>query len=136
MDPNQQPSAVAPVLYTADGQPYYAAQPTTAPLVPYQAQPAPVVIRQPAPAYLPSQPVTVHTGRDPWPARLAAGGIGIGAAGVGLGFLAQALAAATTGLALLVGILALVWLLKSGHASGTKGAVNVNVTTHNHNRNR
>ncbi|WP_404869151.1 hypothetical protein ACI1MP_19965 [Kitasatospora griseola] len=130
----QQPAA--PVLHAPDGTPYYAAPPTTAPLALYQ--PAAVLPAQHQPgtpaSYLPAQadaPV-----RDPWPARLLAGGIGLGAAGVGVGFLLQTLAAATTGLGLLAAVLALVWLLKNGSSSGggRGGAVNVQVNVTNRNR--
>ncbi|WP_354641321.1 hypothetical protein [Kitasatospora camelliae] len=129
----------APVLHAPDGTPYYAAppqaaplalyQPTAAGLVPIQQQAAPLA--HPAAAYLPAEP-----GRDPWPARLLAGGIGAGAASVGLAFLFQALAAATTGIGLLAAVLALVWLLKStgGGAGGRAGAVNLSVKVSNRNR--
>ncbi|MFE0460493.1 hypothetical protein ACFW1A_14735 [Kitasatospora sp. NPDC058965] len=132
-----QPHQPAPPVigYTADGQPFYLTQPTTytAPLVSYQPAPHPVLV-QPGPPYLPSQPLNMPPARDPWPARLAAGGVGIGAAGVGLGFLLQTLAAATTGLGLLAAVLALAWLLKSNHSGGGRGAVNVSVNVSNRNR--
>ena len=133
----------APVLYTADGHPLYATNPTAAPLVPYQGAPAPVVIHHPGPAYLPApaQQFTAARTADPWPARLLCGGIGIGAAGVGTAFLLQAVAAATTGLGCLAAVLALAWLLKnsnSGGGSGRGGAVNVSLNVSNRmtNRNR
>ncbi|MGX4738435.1 hypothetical protein [Kitasatospora griseola] len=127
---------VVPVLHTPDGTPYYAAPPTTAPLALYQPLTTLPAQHQPAtPAtYLPAQ--TDAPGRDVWPARLLAGGIGLGAAGVGLGFLLQTLAAATTGLGLLAAVLALAWLLKNGNSSGGRrgGAVNVQVNVSNRNR--
>lgn len=130
----------APVLYTPDGTPYYATPPTAAPLVPYQPTLVPTpgqyaaALVHPATAYLPAP---VGAGRDPWPARLLAGGIGAGAAGVGLAFLFQAVAAATTGLGLLAAVLALVWLLKNtagGGGGGRGGAVNLSVNVSNRNR--
>ncbi|MFD5564978.1 hypothetical protein [Kitasatospora griseola] len=132
--PYTQPAA--PVLHTPDGTPYYAAPPQIAPLTLYQPSavlPVPVA-QHPAAAYLPAQ--TDAPGRDVWPARLLAGGVGIGAAGVGLGFLLQTLAAATTGLGLLAAVLALAWLLKNGSSSGSGrgGAVNVQVNVTNRNR--
>ena len=136
----QQPTA--PVLYTADGHPLYATNPQTAPLVPYRAAPAPVVLHHPGPAYLPTQPTafTATPTGDPWPARLLCGGIGIGAAGVGTAFLLQAVAAATTGLGCLAAVLALAWLLKNSNTGGggRGGAVNVslNVSNRMNNRNR
>ena len=135
--------AAAPVLYTADGQPLYATAPVAAPLAPYQAAPAPVVIHHPRPAHHPAQPpaFTAAPVGDPWPARLLCGGIGIGTASIGTAFLLQAVAAATTGLGLLAAVLALAWLLKntnSGGGGGRGGAVNVSLNVSNHvtNRNR
>ncbi|MFD8598385.1 hypothetical protein ACFV1L_25610 [Kitasatospora sp. NPDC059646] len=133
--PYAQPAA--PVLHTPDGTPYYAAPPQTAPLALYQPvthHPVPLP-QHPAAAYLPAQ--SEAAGRDPWPARLLAGGIGVGAGGLGLGFLLQTLAAATTGLGFLLGILAVVWLLKNGGTGaggGRGGAVNVHVNVSNRNR--
>ncbi|WP_030273466.1 hypothetical protein [Streptomyces sp. NRRL B-24484] len=129
---------VAPVLHAPDGTPYYAAPPQAAPLALHQPTAATLVPVQqhaalpahPAAAYLPAEP-----GRDPWPARLLAGGIGAGAAGVGLAFLFQAIAAATTGIGLLAAVLALVWLLKNtGGGGGRAGAVNLSVNVSNRNR--
>ncbi|MGX4737164.1 hypothetical protein [Kitasatospora griseola] len=133
------PPATA-VLYTVDGHPLYATPPQTAPLTLHRPAPHPVRDAGPVHAidptsiYLPT-PAT-EPARDVWPARLLAGGIGLGAAGVGLGFLLQALAAATTGLGLLAAVLALVWLLKNGSSSGggRGGAVNVQVNVTNRNR--
>ncbi|MEW1914178.1 hypothetical protein AB0442_38150 [Kitasatospora sp. NPDC085895] len=127
------------VLYTADGQPLYTAPPTAAPLTVYRPAPAPHLTRQQAAA--PIEPTAVYlpspapaAGRDVWPARLLAGGIGAGAAGIGLGFLFQAVAAATTGLGLLAAVLALAWLLKNTGGSGRGGAVNLSVNVSNRNR--
>ncbi|MFD8483207.1 hypothetical protein [Kitasatospora sp. NPDC059673] len=133
--PYAQPAA--PVLHTPDGTPYYTAPPQTAPLALYQPTAVlPVSAAQhPAATYLPAPANT--PGRDPWPARLLAGGIGLGAGGLGLGFLLQTLAAATTALGLLLGILAVVWLLKNGGtgaSGGRGGAVNVHVNVSNRNR--
>ncbi|BFV58272.1 hypothetical protein KCMC57_up33760 [Kitasatospora sp. CMC57] len=142
MDHNQPyASPVVPVHFTPDGHPYYAAPPAAAPLAVYQPGP----VGQFAPAYPPQVlhtavhhpvPYTAGAGRDPWPARLLCGGIGIGAAGVGTAFLLQAIAAATTGLGLITAALALGWLIKNqgGGGSSARGAVNVHVTTHNRNR--
>ncbi|WP_405018028.1 hypothetical protein OHV05_14560 [Kitasatospora sp. NBC_00070] len=135
------PSPVVPVYFTSDGHPYYAAPTASAPLALYQGGP----VGQFAPAYPPQVihpavhhpvPYTAGPGRDPWPARLLCGGIGIGAAGVGTAFLLQAIAAATTGLGLITAALALGWLLKNQNSGGSsaRGAVNVHVTTHNRNR--
>ncbi|MFG2694831.1 hypothetical protein [Kitasatospora sp. NPDC048407] len=139
MHAHLQTAAPAPVAYGSDGTPYYAAPPAPAPLAIYQPTavlPAPVAQQQHPTAitYLPAQADV--PGRDVWPARLLAGGIGVGAAGVGLGFFLQALAAATTGLGLLAAVLALVWLLKNGSSSGGAhgGAVNVHVNVTNRNR--
>ncbi|MFD7729548.1 hypothetical protein ACFV6F_04055 [Kitasatospora phosalacinea] len=139
MDHIFQPQPAAPVLYSPDGTAYYATSPTAAPLVPYQPTttlPATAVQYLPAAtptAYLPAP--ADQAGRDPWPARLLAGGIGLGAGGLGLGFLLQTLAAATTGLGLLAAVLALTWLLKNGNnGSGRGGAVNVSVNVTNRNR--
>jgi len=135
-DPAQQNTPLT-VLFTPDGHPYYAPVPgPAAPLMPYQPAPAPLPVYQPA--YLPTapqpeqqyrQPGGYSPARDPWVARLLAGGVGIGAAGVGVGFLLQALAAATTALAALAAVLALIWLL--AHSGGSRGAVNVRVTNRN-----
>ncbi|WP_329488551.1 hypothetical protein OG618_18140 [Kitasatospora sp. NBC_01246] len=134
----------APVLYTPDGTPYYAhPAPLTAPPVLYHpGAPLPVPAQHPVlptvhapaplPQYLPAAPA-----RDPWPARLLAGGIGIGGAGLGVGFLLQTLAAATTGLGLLVAALGVVYLLKNSSGGGGRtgqGAVNVHVNVTNRNR--
>ncbi|MEU6967396.1 hypothetical protein AB0A71_06600 [Kitasatospora aureofaciens] len=135
---------VPSVLYTPDGTPYYAHQtpPAPAPLVLYQPpNQAPFPVQHPGLAYLPAPhtpaplPVAVPA-RDPWPARLLAGGIGVGAGGLGLGFLLQTLAAATTGLGLLVGALGVLYLLKNsgGSGRGGQGAVNVSVNVTNRNR--
>ncbi|MEV7182064.1 hypothetical protein [Kitasatospora sp. NPDC093679] len=139
---DHQPYVPTPVLYTADGQPLYTAPPRTAPIAVYRpaptahlTHPQAAVPIEPASVYLPT-PAPVP-GRDVWPARLIAGGIGAGAAGVGLAFLFQAIAAATTGLGLLAAVLALVWLLKNTRGSGgggRAGAVNLSVNVSNHNR--
>ncbi|MFB7620808.1 hypothetical protein [Kitasatospora sp. NPDC056181] len=132
----------APVLYTPDGTPYYATPtPVTAPPAHYHpaaALPVPAQHAAPAPyhpAKLPQAPAV--PARDPWPARLVAGGVGIGGAGIGIGFLAQALAAATTALGFVTAGLAVVWLLKTTHGGGGRGgqgAVNVSVNVTNRNR--
>ncbi|MFI9783248.1 hypothetical protein ACIHEI_07010 [Kitasatospora sp. NPDC051984] len=139
MHTHLQTAAPTPVAYGPDGTPYYAAPPAPAPLALYQpvtGLPAPAAQHRPATltAYLP-EPMDVP-GRDPWPARLLAGGVALGAGGIGLSFLLQALAAATTGLGLLAAVLALVWLLKNGSGSGggRGGAVNVHVNVTNRNR--
>ncbi|PBC77103.1 hypothetical protein BX265_1840 [Streptomyces sp. TLI_235] len=138
---DHQPYAPAPVLYTADGHPLYTAPPQTAPIAVYRTTPSASLTHQqaavpvePASVYLPT-PATV-AGRDVWPARLLAGGIGAGAAGIGLGFLFQAIAAATTGLGLLAAVLALIWLLKNtgSGGGGRGGAVNLSVNVSNRNR--
>ncbi|MFD5463329.1 hypothetical protein ACFWIQ_10965 [Kitasatospora sp. NPDC127059] len=139
-----QPAPAAAVVYGPDGTPYYAAPaPLTNPPALYQAHTPVPVPAQPlnsAAVYLPAPPAQQHAdaaGRDPWPARLLAGGIGIGGAGLGLGFLLQALAAATTGLALLVAALGTLYLLKNSSGSGGRGgpgAVNVSVNVTNRNR--
>jgi hypothetical protein len=119
-----------PTRYTtAVAQPHLEQPLTAAPLVPVHTASGVVLVPAAAPnAPYVQQPAAapVAAGRDPWPARLLCGGVGIGAAGLGLGFAMQAIAAATTGLALLVGVLALVWLLRSG--SGRSGSVSVSVT--------
>jgi len=132
--PQPEHQLTAAVLFTPDGRPYYAPTGTpVAPLVPYQPTPAPLPLYHPA--YLPNPPMPEQqaTGysaaRDPWVARLLAGGIGIGAAGVGVGFLLQALAAATTALAALAAVLGLVWLLS--HGGSGRGSVHVQVTNRN-----
>ncbi|MFD5437037.1 hypothetical protein ACFWJ4_33420 [Kitasatospora sp. NPDC127067] len=138
---NPQPPFAAPVLYTQDGTPYYATQPAPAPIALYHPPtPLPAPIHHPALGYLPAPhtpaPLPVPT-RDPWPARLLAGGIGVGAGGLGLGFLLQTLAAATTGLGLLVGALGVLYLLKNSGGGGgrsAQGAVNVSVNVTNRNR--
>ncbi|MFD7986850.1 hypothetical protein ACFV4M_26190 [Kitasatospora indigofera] len=134
----QQQPAAAPVLYTADGHPLYATAPQAAPLVPYQPA-APVVLHQ-APYLAAQHQFAADPARDPWPARLLCGGIGVGAAGVGVAFLLQAVAAATTGLGCLAAVLALAWLLKNsnGGGGGRGGAVNVSLNVSNRmtNRNR
>ncbi|WP_327073853.1 hypothetical protein OG196_23500 [Kitasatospora purpeofusca] len=121
----------APLLYTPDGTPYYAHP--SAPLPVPAQHPVLPTVHAPAPLapYVPAGPA-----RDPWPARLLAGGIGIGGAGLGVGFLLQTLAAATTGLGLLVAALGVVYLLKnsSGGGRGGQGAVNVHVNVSNRNR--
>ncbi|MFJ9605447.1 hypothetical protein ACIRS1_03725 [Kitasatospora sp. NPDC101176] len=134
------------VLYTAEGQPYYAAAPLTAPPAIYQpAAPQPVLYAHPP---IPHQPTVVipapapaappAPARDPWPARLAAGGIGLGAAGLGIGYAAQALSAAAGSLGGLVAIGAGTYcvakLRGATGGGGSQGAVNVNVTVSNHNR--
>jgi hypothetical protein len=131
-----QPYAPPAVAYDADGRPYYlpAAAPA-APVALYQPAAQQPVIYQPAPVPQPAQSSGgYHLARDPWVARLLAGGIGLGAAALGLGFLLQALAAATTALGLLLGILALIWLL--AHSGGGRGAVNVRVDQRVTNRRR
>ncbi len=100
---------------------------------------SPVPIHHPGPvAYLPAQHIPAPLPvRDPWPARLLAGGVGIGSAGLGVGFLLQTLAAATTGLGLLVAALGVIYLLKNssgGSGRGGQGAVNVSVNVTNRNR--
>ncbi|GAA4869727.1 hypothetical protein [Kitasatospora terrestris] len=137
---NQQPYAqpTPAVLYTTDGQPLYTAPPQTAPLSVYRPaplpQPVPVHAVDPTSVYLPTP--AAEPGRDVWPARLLAGGIGTGAAGIGLGFLFQAIAAAATGIGLLAAVLALIWLLKNTSSSGggRSGAVNLSVNVTNRNR--
>ncbi|MFC1410965.1 hypothetical protein ACEZCY_15370 [Streptacidiphilus sp. N1-12] len=131
--PAEQPTVPA-VHFTPDGHPYYAPAPA-APLVTYQPTPAPLPVYQPAylataPHAVQQQPAGYSAARDPWVARLFAGGIGIGAAGVGVGFLLQALTAATAGLAALAAVLALVWLL-SHSSGGGRGSVNVRVSNRN-----
>lgn len=122
-------------LYTpapVDGQVFTPAPVTpVTPVVVYQQAPIPPVAPAPAPVTVAAPPA-----RDPWPARLVCGGVGLGAAGVGIGWMAQMIAAATTGLALLIGVLVLACLLKALMGRGHRGAVNVNVTTNNRNRNR
>jgi hypothetical protein len=118
-----------PTRYTAPVAAQSLEQPlTAAPLVPVHTVSGVVLVPAAAPAapYAPQPAAPVAAGRDPWPARLLCGGVGIGAAGLGLGFAMQAIAAATTGLALLVGVLALVWLLRG--SSGRSGAVSVTVS--------
>ncbi|GAB2722285.1 hypothetical protein [Kitasatospora kifunensis] len=132
---------ITPVIgYTADGQPFYLTPPTpTAQLIPYQPAPMPIpaTSHPPAPAQQallqPYAPAAVP-GRDPWPARLLAGGLGIGGAGIGIGFAAQALAAATTAVALITAALGLLYLLKNGAGGASRGAVNVHVNVTNRNR--
>ncbi|MDH6132861.1 hypothetical protein P3T37_002247 [Kitasatospora sp. MAA4] len=129
------PHPAAPIAFTAEGLPYYATQPGPAPITLYQpaAGHPPVLVHQapPAPTHYTPQtlPTPVGGGRDPWPARLLCGGIGIGAAGLGTGFLLQQIAAATTGLGCLAAILALLWLLKN--TGGGRGGVNVTVNNRN-----
>lgn len=130
---------VPQIVYTADGQPMYLQTPAPTGGTVAAYQPAMPLVQQPLvlpAAYQPAVPAAVDTGRDPWPARLLCGGVGVGAAGMGAGFLLQALAAATTGLALLVGALGLIWLLKNSGSGGRSGAVNVTVTTNTRVRNR
>lgn len=81
---------------------------------PYYRRPQPVVVQQ-------------DQQRDPWPARLACGGIGLGAAGFGLGYLFQAIAQAAVGIGLLAACLGFAWLLKSGIGGGSRGGKSVNV---------
>ncbi|MFE2721322.1 hypothetical protein [Kitasatospora sp. NPDC059327] len=142
MDHTPQPFA-APVIYAQDGTPYYAAPtPLTAPPALYQsAAPLPVPVQHGAPVQLytptPLPQLPAIQARDPWPARLVAGGIGIGGAGVGIGFLAQALAAATTALGFVTAGLAVVYLLKNGGGAGPRGGqggVNLSVNVTNRNR--
>jgi hypothetical protein len=135
------PPVIPTVVYDADGRPLYAfpQTPAAAPLAPYQPPAQPAMVYQPAP--LPAQPMmSAQHGysalRDPIAARLLAGGIGAGAAGVGLGFLFSALAAATTALGLLLGILALIWLVANTGGSRGGGAVRVTVNNRMTNRNR
>ncbi|MEV4611668.1 hypothetical protein AB0K43_03570 [Kitasatospora sp. NPDC049258] len=130
------------VLYTADGQPYYLPGPApVAPLIAHQPTQLPHLAHQQAPTagqnHTPVAMFNELPGRDPWPARLLAGGIGTGAAGLGVGYMLQAVAQAATGLGLLAAVLALSWLLKNSvgsNGAGGRGAVNVHVTTHNRNR--
>ncbi|WP_457029250.1 hypothetical protein [Kitasatospora sp. P5_F3] len=143
MDQQPYPLYVAaPVPTPTDGHHYYGAPAAQAPLIPYQGAPVQYLTAQ---QYTPQvlHPTAVHmptpvgvTGRDPWPARLLCGGIGIGAAGVGTALLLQAIAAATTGLGLLAAVLALGYLLKStgGKDSSGRGAVSVHVNVTNRNR--
>lgn len=145
-----QPNPIATVLYTPDGQPVYATVTPgpAAPLAVVPTHPArqPSVISGAAsvPYYEPTPlpPMAVHApagyspGRDPWVIRLLAGGIGLGAASVGLSFLFAALAAATTAIALLLGVLAVFWLLAHSGGSGRGGAVNLTVHNRMNNRNR
>ncbi|WP_037601017.1 hypothetical protein [Streptacidiphilus rugosus] len=129
------PAPIPTVVYDADGRPHYAfPQTPAAPLVPYHQPAQPAVVYQPAP--LPAQPTSGGYSplRDPIVARLLAGGIGLGATGVGLSFLFTALAAATTAIGLLLGVLALVFLL--AHSGGSRGGVNVRVDNRFTNRNR
>ncbi|WP_033820906.1 hypothetical protein [Kitasatospora sp. MBT63] len=141
MDQHPYTPPTAAVLYIADGQPLYAAPPQTAPLTLYRPVPqpnhqaVPLHAIDPTSVYLPAQ--AAEPGRDVWPARLLAGGIGTGAAGIGLGFLFQAIAAAATGIGLLAAVLALIWLLKNTSGSGgggRGGAVNLSVNVTNRNR--
>jgi hypothetical protein len=147
---NPEPNPIPTVLYTPDGQPVYATVTPglAAPLavIPAHTVPQPTVIpgAAPLPYYqptpLPPTAVQAPTGyspaRDPWVIRLLAGGIGLGAAGVGLSFLFAALAAATTAIGLLLGVVAVVWLLAHSGGSGRGGAVNVTVHNRMNNRNR
>jgi hypothetical protein len=127
------------VLYDADGRPCYApANYTPAPLAPYRAPAAPVPVYQPAPLPMaaPSEQPAYSPLHDPIVVRLLAGGIGLGATALGLSFLLAALAAATTALALLLGVLGLVFLLLHSGGGGGRGAVNVTVNNRMTNRNR
>jgi len=119
------------VVYLADGTPIYSQPSPAATLIPFQ-QPAPITAVAPAAVHqLVAQPLAAPVppapGRDPWPARLLCGGVGVGAAGLGLGFALQAVAAATTGLALLLGVLVVagVLLRTGGRSSGVSVRVNV-----------
>ncbi|MFF1795327.1 hypothetical protein ACFVXQ_14120 [Kitasatospora sp. NPDC058263] len=144
---SQQPPLAAPVFYAPDGTPYYAAPtPLTAPLAlcqPPAPQPIPAQHATPAVVYLPQQPQALSPVpgpvRDPWPARLVAGGVALGAGGLGIGFAVQAVAAAAGsvgGLAALgVGAYCLAKTTGgNGGSRGGQGAVNVNVTVSNRNR--
>ncbi|MFC5909498.1 hypothetical protein [Streptacidiphilus monticola] len=130
------------VTYDADGRPFYTPAAGQVPAV-YQPQPVAVpmaaapVVYQAAPASQLAPAQGYHVTRDPIAARLIAGGIGVGAAGFGLSVFLSALAAATTALGILAGILALVFLLRStGSGGGRGGAVNVHVSNRMTNRNR
>lgn len=117
------------VTYLADGVPIYSPPSPDAALIAYQ-QPVGTAVMPTAVHQLVAQPLAAPlppaTGRDPWPARLLCGGIGVGAAGLGLGFALQAVAAATTGLALLLAVLVVAgFLLRSGGRSGVNVRVNV-----------
>ncbi len=117
------------VTYLADGTPIYTHPSPDAALIPYQqhafaAAVAPTAVHQLVAQPL-AAPIPPAPARDPWPARLLCGGIGVGAAGLGLGFALQAVAAATTGLALLLGVLVVAGFLLRGGSSGVR--VNVNV---------
>ncbi|WP_037971973.1 hypothetical protein [Streptomyces sp. NRRL WC-3742] len=136
MDHSPYTHAPAPVLYTAEGQPLYATAPLTHPPALHQG-----ATLQPYPAYayppVPQPPTLVIPARDPWPARLAAGGIGLGAAGLGIGYAAQALSAAAGSLGGLVAIGAgtyCVAKLRGTGGGGGHGAVNVHVNVTNRNR--
>ncbi|MCL6281826.1 hypothetical protein M3398_31720 [Streptomyces albidoflavus] len=119
--------AIPPVAYLADGTPVYATGAPGAELIHHQAAPAAPVVIAPAVTHHPlPHPVPAPAPvRDPWPARLLCGGVGVGAAGLGLGVLLEAVAAATTGLALLLGVLLIAGVLLRG---GGRGSVRVNVT--------
>ncbi|AUY50983.1 hypothetical protein [Streptomyces sp. CB01881] len=133
----------APVLYTQDGTPYYThPTPLAAPPALYPsaaALPVPLAYTQ---MPIPQQPAVITAPaptRDPWPARLLAGGFALGAGGLGIGYAVQAVAAAAGsvgGLAAIgVGAYALAKTTGGGGGrGGGQGAVNVNVTVSNRNR--
>jgi hypothetical protein len=61
-------------------------------------------------------PLPYSSMRDPWVARLLAGGAAVTGAGFALSFVLAALAAATTASGFVLEIIALVWLMSSGKA--------------------
>ncbi|MFD8695368.1 hypothetical protein [Kitasatospora purpeofusca] len=136
----------APVHHGPDGTPYYltpAPALTAPPALYHPAAPAPMPYGPglaPTSVYLPAPPAAeTAPARDPWPARLLAGGVALGAGGLGVGYAVQAVAAAAGsigGLAALgVGAYALAKTSGgSGGRGGGQGAVNVNVTVSNRNR--
>lgn len=95
-------------------------QPTYQVVQPYTAPSAP-------PAYSPV--------RDPLVCRLLAGTVAVVGCGFALSFVLEALAAATTALGFLLGIVALLWLLASGKGGSGKG-VTVNITNSNRSKHR
>jgi hypothetical protein len=127
------PAPQTTVAYLADGTPVYTHPSPDAALIPYQQHAFSTAVAPTAVHQLVAQPLAAPVvpapGRDPWPARLLCGGIGVGAAGLGLGFALQAVAAATTGLALLLGVLVVAGvLLRTG---GGRSGVNVRVNVRN-----
>lgn len=105
---------------------------------PEYGHPAPAVYQpayQVVQPYAPSAPTTYSPMRDPIVCRLLAGTVAVVGGAFALSFVLAALAAATTALGFLLGIIAVLWLLSSGKGGSGKG-VTVNITNSNRSKHR